>query len=99
MREDAFVWDHRSNPEWAELPPRVGKLGVGFGADHESFGPELELGRVLADAYDEPVLVVKTAWGGKSLRTDFRPPGVGGNAVRCTRRRAAISICGESCWP
>ena len=78
VREDAFVWDHRSNPEWAELPPRIGKLGVGFGADHESFGPELELGRVLADAYDEPVLVVKTAWGGKSLRTDFRPPGVGG---------------------
>ena len=28
-------------------------------------------------ALDEPVLIIKTAWGGKSLHTDFRPPGAG----------------------
>ena len=22
----------------------------------------------------EPVLIIKTAWGGRSLHTDFRPP-------------------------
>ena len=26
---------------------------------------------------DEPILIIKTAWGGKSLHTDFRPPGAG----------------------
>ncbi len=28
-------------------------------------------------AYEEPVLIIKTAWGGKSLHTDFRPPSAG----------------------
>jgi alpha-galactosidase len=28
-------------------------------------------------AFDEPVLILKAAWGGKSLHTDFRPPGAG----------------------
>ena len=26
---------------------------------------------------DEPILIIKTAWGGKSLHTDFRPPSAG----------------------
>ena len=28
-------------------------------------------------ALDEPLLIIKTAWGGKSLHTDFRPPSAG----------------------
>ena len=28
-------------------------------------------------AFEEPVLIIKTAWGGKSLHTDFRPPSAG----------------------
>jgi alpha-galactosidase len=28
-------------------------------------------------AYDGPILLVKAAWGGKSLHTDFRPPSAG----------------------
>jgi len=31
----------------------------------------------MAKATDGPVLVIKTAWGGKSLNTDFRPPSAG----------------------
>ena len=26
---------------------------------------------------NEPLLIIKTAWGGKSLNTDFRPPSAG----------------------
>ena len=26
---------------------------------------------------NEPILIIKTAWGGKSLNTDFRPPSAG----------------------
>ena len=28
--------------------------------------------------YEDPVLIIKTAWGGKSLAVDFRPPSAGG---------------------
>jgi alpha-galactosidase len=32
---------------------------------------------VVGDHFDEPVLLVKVAWGGKSLAVDFRPPSAG----------------------
>ena len=40
-------------------------------------GPELGFGWVLGDALKEPVLLIKCAWGGKSLAVDFRPPSAG----------------------
>lgn len=57
-----------------------GPLGVGYSVygDAHHFGPELAFGHVVGDALAEPVLLIKTAWGGKSLRTDFRPPSAGG---------------------
>lgn len=61
-------------------PTIVGPLTVGFsvyGGTHH-FGPELQFGHVLGDRLDEPVLLIKTAWGGKSLYKDFRPPSSGG---------------------
>ncbi len=38
----------------------------------------MQFGHVVANAIDSPILIVKTAWGGKSLMTDFRPPSAGG---------------------
>jgi len=70
-RDDVRVW---FQPESGPL--RTGPLTVGF-TPHEGshhFGPELQFGHVLGDAMDQDVLIVKTAWGGKSLHTDFRPP-------------------------
>ena len=32
----------------------------------------------MGDHLEKPVLLIKTAWGGKSLYRDFRPPGSGG---------------------
>ncbi len=59
---------------------RQGGLTVGYtnfgGSSH--IGPELQFGHVVGDALDEPVLLIKTAWGGKSLFEDFRPPSSGG---------------------
>lgn len=43
----------------------------------ETIGPELGFGWVVGDALEEPVLLVKCAWGGKSLAVDFRPPSAG----------------------
>jgi hypothetical protein len=55
---------------------RKGGLSVGYtgygGSSH--IGPELQFGHVIGDFYKEPVLLIKTAWGGKSLYADFRPP-------------------------
>ncbi|MEK6233856.1 MAG: sialate O-acetylesterase, partial [Planctomycetales bacterium] len=52
-----------------------GGLSIGFtgyGGNHH-IGPELQFGRVVGDAIDSPVLLIKTAWGGKSIYKDFRP--------------------------
>lgn len=57
---------------------RKGKLSVGFGAGPDCIGPEYGFGNVVGDAIREPVLLVKLAWGGKSLAQDFRPPSSGG---------------------
>lgn len=58
----------------------TGPLGIGFtgypGRHH--IGPEFQFGHVIGDAVKEPVLLIKTAWGGKSLFRDFRPPSSGG---------------------
>jgi hypothetical protein len=60
-----------------------GKLTAGYGArenpaeDGGKIGPEFTFGSVMDAAFDEPVLLIKTAWGGKSLYYDFRPPSAG----------------------
>jgi hypothetical protein len=51
---------------------------VGQGAYPDLIGPELMFARLVDDYYDDPVLIIKTAWGGKSLAVDFRPPSAGG---------------------
>jgi hypothetical protein len=54
-----------------------GRVKVGYGFDHKRIGPEYAFGLFMDKAYSEPVLIIKTAWGGKSLAVDFRPPGAG----------------------
>lgn len=55
-----------------------GKLSVGFTwPQRVKVGPELGFGEVVGDAIEEPVVLVKAAWGGQSLDVDFRPPSAG----------------------
>ena len=60
-----------------------GKLTAGYGSrskpdqDGGKIGPEFTFGLTMDAALAEPVLIIKTAWGGKSLHTDFRPPSAG----------------------
>lgn len=60
-----------------------GKLTAGYGSrqkpdqDGGKIGPEFTFGLAMDQALQEPVLIIKTAWGGKSLNYDFRPPGAG----------------------
>lgn len=58
-----------------------GKLTAGFGSQHHigtgKIGPELMFGITMHDIHGEPILLIKNAWGGKSLMVDFRPPSAG----------------------
>jgi len=61
---------------WIKFLDRKGKLTAGYGSPG-CIGPELELGHVLGNRYEEPVLLIKAAWGGRSLYRDFRSPSAG----------------------
>lgn len=62
----------------------LGKLTAGFGARGDrptemcgKIGPEFTFGIYMEKALKEPILIIKTAWGGRSLNTEFRPPSAG----------------------
>jgi alpha-galactosidase len=74
LRKDG-KWIERDDV-WIKFLDRKGMLTVGFGSP-KCIGPELEFGTVVGDHYAEQVLLIKTAWGGRSLYRDFRPPSAG----------------------
>jgi alpha-galactosidase len=61
----------------------LGRLTAGFGARRkfsepgDEIGPEFTFGIYMHKAVKEPILIIKTAWGGKSLFLDYRPPSAG----------------------
>ena len=67
-RDDVSIWYF----------DRKGPLTVGYGAREDRIGPELQFGHVIGDHFDNQVLLIKIAWGGKSIAVDFRPPSSGG---------------------
>ena len=83
---------YKNGQQWAEREDvsivylgnhgrRSGRLTVGYGISQKDsrdlFGPELGFGWTIGDHFDQPIVIVKTAWGGKSLDRDFRPPSRG----------------------
>lgn len=70
VRDDVFI----TYPVKAK-GAKHGPLTVDYGTKGvNSIGPEFGFGHVVGEAFDEPVLIIKTAWGGKSVYKDFRPP-------------------------
>ena len=57
----------------AEAGVATGPLSTGFGTRPTAFGPEYAFGMMLERNLEQPVLIIKTAWGGKSLNYDFSP--------------------------
>ena len=63
---------YKQKDEVRSGPLTVGYTGYG-GSSH--IGPELQFGHVVGEHFqDREVHLIKTAWGGKSLFKDFRPP-------------------------
>ncbi|WP_396259595.1 Ig-like domain-containing protein [Haloferula sp. A504] len=74
VRSDVKFWWNRAD---IGAGPAISKGGLnpqGFGSGPETFGPEFGFGWAVGDALTQPVLVIKTAWGGKDLINQFRPP-------------------------
>ncbi len=69
VRDDVWIVDisqqHKKQTGW---------LTTGYGASAGHIGPEYAFGFVVGDSYEDPVLLIKSAWGGKSLYHDFLPP-------------------------
>jgi Carbohydrate esterase, sialic acid-specific acetylesterase len=63
VRDDVFI----------KYLDRKGPLTVGYGSPGRT-GVELEFGTVMGDHFDEPVILIKAAWGGHSLYKLFRSP-------------------------
>ncbi len=86
VRDDVWVRYQRE-----DAPLLRGPLTVGFSVhgDGHHFGPELEFGWVMGEFFTNQVLLIKTAWGGKSLYKDFRPPSSGGQTGSCFTRMIA----------
>lgn len=63
VRDDVFI----------KFLDRHGPLTVGYGSPDRT-GAELEFGTLMGNHFDEPVILVKAAWGGHSLYKLFRSP-------------------------
>ena len=67
---------------WIDFLGRRGRLTVGYestGSPHGPLiGPECGFGMTIGAANDEPILLMKAAWGGKDVAKDFRGPTLGG---------------------
>jgi len=71
--------DKPRDDAWCIVPGKKisGPLGPGFGGGPGAtnvFGPELVMGRILADELDNPIIFFKSALGGTQLHTRWRPP-------------------------
>lgn len=73
VRDDVWIYYPRDAKTL-----KKGALTAGYGADDQKIGPEWTFGHVVGDRYEQQVLIIKTAWGGRSLAEDFRPPSSGG---------------------
>ncbi len=100
VRDD--VWVTFLDREESPVSPRHGPLSVGFGspkriteesgrkAPAPGIGPELGIGWVLGEHYEEPVLLIKAAWGGRALKQTFRPPSAMPSDEELTQRLAEV---------
>lgn len=66
VRDDVFI----------KFLDRHGPLTLGYGSPDRT-GAELEFGTVVGDKFEEPVILIKAAWGGHALAKQFRPPSAG----------------------
>ena len=83
LLDDAGKWTVRNDVFYKEARLRPESPGSALSATSNngaSIGPEVGFGFVMGTFHDEPVLLIKTAQGNRSLGFDFRPPSSGRTA-------------------
>ena len=71
VRKDVYVVNLSGGKQ-----KEAGYLDTNFGAQANHIGPEYAFGWVVGDYYQDPVLIIKCSWGGRSLAKNFLPPSV-----------------------
>lgn len=59
---------------WMSNHGRTGNLSADYLKNNSKFGLEVNFGHEMGNQYDEQVLIIKTAWGGRSIHRGYRPP-------------------------
>ncbi|MBT8043791.1 MAG: sialate O-acetylesterase [Verrucomicrobiae bacterium] len=81
IMDDVWIAYSYGNFSGDPVGKKSGKLTAGYGSQHHvgtgKIGPELTFGITMHELQGEPILLIKDAWGGKSLMVDFRPPSAG----------------------
>ncbi|MFK7911997.1 MAG: sialate O-acetylesterase [Akkermansiaceae bacterium] len=94
--DDVWIAYSYGNFSGDPVGKKSGKLTAGFGSQHHvgtgKIGPELTFGIYMNKALNEPILLIKNAWGGKSLMVDFRPPSGGEIADEKLREKAKQKV-------
>lgn len=71
-QDDVWIYFERDDKVLAE------KLAPRFGRTDDLVGLEISFGEQIQKQEGGQILLIKAAWGGKSLAKDFRPPSAGG---------------------
>jgi hypothetical protein len=72
-------WTERKDVRYVQVMHRNGKMGVlrneWLTVKGRHIGPELQFGHIMGHVLDEPVLILKSCIGNRSLGWDLLPPG------------------------
>ncbi|MGB1124109.1 MAG: sialate O-acetylesterase [Phycisphaeraceae bacterium] len=72
VRKDVYVVNLSAPGKQKE----AGFLDTNFGAGEGLTGPEYGFGWVVGEYFEDPVLIIKCSWGGRSLKHNFLPPSI-----------------------
>lgn len=75
---------------WISYANRRGDFTVGYGVSDTKVGPEIGFGWHMGEFLKEQVLIIKTCWGGHSLKEKFLPPGMGGPGPSYTKMLSEV---------
>jgi len=73
--DDAGDWTVRNDVWYKGVVTAIGQGPLTPGVQGGTIGPEMGFGHVMGYYHDEPVIVIKTSQGNRSIGWDFLPPG------------------------
>ena len=73
--DDAGNWTVRNDVTYKGVVTAIGQGPLTPGVQGGTIGPEMGFGHVMGYYHDEPVLIIKTSQGNRSIGWDFLPPG------------------------